>query len=227
LVNLEIRLRDVIKRYRDYFFSITIDVSTSRSSFATSLIEKIDEVDSISSYESPSFIKLASIDVAVDSIFDILKVLGRDKRLSYFFDRILLGKNIEQALSNSDYSIADDLGFITKTHVTLAHCRNMSQSDLRCQYTPHLESTVELSTNSLLWSDRVMALAVSVSDVTSDGNAFPTSHNKFVHITVWCDQDASAMEANSLPALVELNEAHCLDFPSYSLRGTISLWDMH
>lgn len=178
------------------------------------------------SYDAPSFVKIASIDVGIDCVYNILRELYKNERVGPFFDRILSGNAIDEILSDSALGKAEDLGFVTKTHVTLAHCRSMSQSCLRSTFTPHLESTVELSANALLWNDRVMALAVNVSEITSEGNILPASINEFVHLTVWIDKDASAVEANNLPKLVDADEAYRVGFPSYSLQGVVSLWNL-
>jgi Fungal tRNA ligase phosphodiesterase domain len=226
LDDLEIRLRDVLDRYEDVILSSTVDVATSRQTFITSLKEKICEADSIVSYDVPPFVKIAAIDVAVVSVLHVLREVYKNERISTFFDRILCGNDIDEILSDLTYRKAEDLGFVTKSHVTLAHCRSMSQSCLRSTFTPHLESTMELSAHSLLWNDRVMALAVKVSEITSEGKILPSSINEFVHLTVWIDKDASAVEANNLPRLVDMGEAYRLDFPSYSLQGVVSLWNM-
>lgn len=224
--DLEIRLREVLDRYGDAILSSTVDVSISRKMFATSLKEKICEADSIKSYDAPPFVKIAAIDVPAVSVFCVLREVYRNEQISDFFDRILCGNDIDEILFDLTYGKAEDLGFVTKTHITLAHCRNMSQSYLRSTFAPHLDSTVELSTHGLLWNDRVMALAVKVSEITSEGKTLPASSNEFVHLTVWIDKDASAVEANNLPRLVDMDEAYRLDFPSYSLQGVVSLWSM-
>lgn len=226
LDDLEIRLREVLDRYGEVFSRSTVDVSISRKAFVSSLKEKIGEVESIVSYDTPPFVKIASIDVAVVKVFDVLKEIYKNERIRPFFDRILCGNDLDEILSDSTYRIAEALGFVTKTHVTLAHCRSMSQSALRSTFTPHLDSTVELSADALLWNDRVMALAVTVSDVTSEGNILPVSVNEFVHLTVWVDNVASAVEANNLPSLVDKDEAYRLDIPSYSLQGVVSFWNV-
>lgn len=229
LNDLEIRLRETLAEYRDIILDMTVDLSYSRQGFAKSIVEKIKEVDLITSYDAPSFIKIASIDVDFAVILEILQsVHCSDKELQNAFDRILQARSWDSIDSNEseDYNHADELGFVTKSHVTLAHYQDMSQSEIRSKFTPYIDSSVELTTNALLWNDRIMALALHVSDMTSDGTVLPPSKNEFVHITVWYDTGVRANESNNLPKLVDENKAHRVEFPERTLRGVISLWDL-
>jgi Fungal tRNA ligase phosphodiesterase domain len=227
LDDLETRLRAGLEQYRNVIVRMTTDISDTRESFGKSLVEKVKEVELITSYDAPSFVKIASIDVDVASVWEILKNLNNNGHLNNFFDRILQGKDWESIVSGlADEDYTEELGLVIKTHVTLAHYSEMSQSDMRSLYTPHLESSVELTTNLLLWNDRVMALAVTVSDLTNDGNVLPSSKNEFVHITVWYDKDVSAFEANKLPKLLAENKAFSVKFPDSTLTGTVSFWNM-
>jgi hypothetical protein len=228
LNDLEHRIRDSVERYRDHLLGLTVDESVTRESFVSSLIEKVAEVESIESYEAPSFIQIASVDVDVNAVHEILSYLKDDKRLSLFFKQTLSGLDFNEVLSNNgDDRSAEDLGFVIKTHVTLAHCRHVSQSELRSTFTRLLGSEVELTATALFWNERVMALAVAVPEETKDGKTLPPSRNTFVHITVWLGEGASAVAANSLPQLHETLEAERLDFESpIPLRGAVCLWEL-
>lgn len=200
----------------------------TRQSFLSSLVEKVAEAESIKSYEAPSFVKIASIDVEVGAVHEILLRLREEDRLSSFFDSALKGSDIHDVLSSNgtDHTNAEGLGFVSATHVTLAHCRQMSQSELRSKFTPHLGCEIELLVSGLLWNERVMALAVTVAETTKNGEALPAAQNSFVHITVWHEKGASPIEANDLPRLLEAMEAQRIEFESpIPLVGIVSLWN--
>jgi hypothetical protein len=242
LDDLELRLRNTLETYRNVIVALTSDISHTRQIFIKSVVDKIKEVDLIPSYDAPSFIKIASIDVELKLVWEILYDLAKqNESLNCFFDQILQGKGVESFISNLSHDEyteelgkcrtsdgAEELvvGIVERTHVTLVHCSDMSQSEMRSLYTPHLESSVELTTNELLWNNRVMALAVMVSELTNDGNVLPSSKNAFVHITIWCDKDVNAFEANTLPKLHAENKAHSVKFPDRTLSGTVTFWNM-
>lgn len=230
LDDLEHRLRDCIDRHGDSIRGLTADVAATRQSFVSSVIEKVAEADSISSYEAPMFFKLVSIDVDVGAVDELLlRLVSEDTRVAQFFEQILHGISVHDVLftDKADRAHAKSLGFVTQTHVTLAHCRDVSQSELRSTYAPVLGAEIDVRATGLLWNEHVMALAVTVADATNDGESVKASLNSFVHITVWCGEDVSPVTANDLQHLVETNEAQRLNFESPSpLRGVITLWNM-
>ena len=227
LDDLERRLRDNVDRYGDHIQSLSADESVTRRSFVSSLIEKVAEAESIESYDAPPFFNIAAIDVDVNAVHEILSRLKVDKCLSPLLEQNLCDLHINEVNPNSgiDRTSAESRGFVIKTHVTLAHCRQMSQSKLRSNFTPLLGAEVELSATGLLWNESAMALAVTVAEETQSGKNLPPSQNSFVHITVWLGEGASAVEANALPGLNATHEAQRIDFESpIPLRGVVSLW---
>lgn len=228
LDDLERRLRDCVEQYRHQILGLSADKAVTRQSFLSSLIEKIAEVQSIEKYEAPSLLKIASIDIDVNAVHKILSLLKVNTHLSPILEQNLSDLCIEEFIPcGIDRGTAEGHGFVTKTHVTLAHCRQMRQSELRSIFTPLLGAEVELSATGLLWNERVIALAVTVAEETKSGKALPLAQSSFVHITVWLAEDASAVEANSLPGLVLTHKAHRIDFESpISLRGVVSLWSL-
>ena len=229
LEDLESRIRDCVARHCDLIRGLTAEESDTRATFSSSLLEKVAEADGITSYEAASFFKLASIDVAMTAVLDILSSTITNKDVSPFFEKILNGNAIHTLLvpNGVDDPKAEDLGFVTKTHVTLAHCRETSQSKLRLTFKPLVGAEVDLVASGLLWNERVMALAVTVPERTNDGQILPVSKNEFVHVTVWIHETASAVESNNLPTLVSANQAQRLDFESpVALQGIVALWTM-
>lgn len=243
LDDLELRLRNTLQQYQHVILSMAVNLSDTRQRFVQSLVDKISEVDSmLTSYEAPpSLIQLVAIDIDQKTVYDILQDLQRhrNKELEHVFEQVLQGSSWENIHTNhdeDDNTIAKELGFVTKTHVTLAHYRDMSQSDIRSMYTPYIESSVELVTNALYYNERIMALAIKnnihKSEImTNDGTILPISpssgqgvNRDFLHITIWCCKGVSAFEANALPSLVEEGKACHIEFPEQVLQGSISFW---
>jgi len=231
LDDLEERLRECIKRYRDSILGQTVEEAISCSNFASSLKLKVDEVELISTYETPSFIKIASIDVSVGKVHEILLTVSEsDSAVSSFLGTTVLGGHgIEQVLSSngSNRSLAEELRLVMQTHITLAHFRRTPQSEFLSTFKPLSGSSVQLHATALLWSMDVMALEVSLARETEDGKELPPSRNSFPHITVWFQKGSSAVEANELPRLYATNSAQRVEFDTpMPLQGTISLWEM-
>jgi hypothetical protein len=216
-------------------------------------MDKIHEVDTMStSYEAPpSLIQLVAIDIDRKSVYDIIQDVQFHQStdiLSNFLEQILQGYSWESLVhdeDDEDNTVLNDLGLVTKTHVTLAHYRDMSQANMQSMYTPYIESSVELTTNAIYYNERVMALAIKNNErseiMTNDGTIVPMSstvsltmsgsqqqqcNRDFAHITIWCNKGVPAYEANTLPALVNENKAFCVEFPEQSLLGSISFWYM-
>lgn len=231
LDDLEARLRECIKQYRDSIFGLTLEESVSCSSFSSSLKQKVDEVELLSSYETPSFVKLASIDVDVHAVHEILLHISKSNHsVSSFFGTILDDHGVDEVLSSngsSNNALAEELRFVMQTHVTLAHFRRTPQSEFLSTFEPLSGSSVQVSATALLWSEDVMALEVRVAEETDDGTLLPSLRNGFPHITVWFRQGTTAVEANELPRLYENNAAQRVELDTpVLLRGTVSLWEM-
>jgi hypothetical protein len=251
LDDLELRLRNTLQQYQDVVLQMTVDISHTRRCFVQSLVDKINEVDSmLTSYDAPpSLIKLVAIDIDRKMVYDVLQDLmyHEDEELRSVLGHKLQGHSSwEGILHNNndedDNKISIELGFVTKTHVTLVHSRDMSQSNIRSIYTPYIESSVELTTNAIYYNERVMALAIKnkihQSEITTnDGTVLPIApplssssgqpqelNRDFLHITIWCNNGVSAFEANTLPSLVEEGKARRIAFPEQVLQGNISFW---
>ena len=232
------RLRRTLQLHQDSILQMTADISDTRRQFVQSVVDKIYEVDTMStSYETPpSVIQLVAIDIDRKSVYDILHDLQfqLNDKMSNFFAQILQGYSWESLIHDDieeENTVAKDLGFVTKTHVTLAHNRDTSQANLQSIYTPYIESSVELTTNAIYYNEHIMALGIKKNIrseiMTSDGTILPISSTRdFAHISIWCSKGVSAYEANFLPSLVKDNKACCVEFPEQLLEGSISFWYM-
>jgi Fungal tRNA ligase phosphodiesterase domain len=214
-------------QHRRCIFRGTADVSEVRKVFVSSLKQMVIEVDSIVSYDDHQYVKIASVDVHVRAVHSILTGLQHNAKLRPFLHALLVDGGMDGVLDDegNDHFYAKELGFETRTHVTLAHYLETPQDELLAQFLPHVDAQVELHATSLLWSETVMALQVRVEERTSRGAILPPSKNAFVHITVWCAEGTAPYEANKLPALCDANVAQCIDFETpIVLTGVISLW---
>ena len=223
LDELETKLRGCVERHYDLLQKMPVDVSVSRKVFISRLVEKVAEVDSMGSYTevASDFIKIASIDVSVNDVHGILREHLLDERISSFVAMIAGGHTVDAALAGE----VIDKRLIRNTHVTMAHFQEMAQADMKVNFGPICGSRVEVMATGLLWSSRVAAFGVTLSDTTDDGKQVPPCSNVFCHITIWCGEGASAVEANHLPELVGLGKASRIDFEKpISLKGTVSLW---
>lgn len=228
LEDLESRLRACLQQHRDNVLRMTCDEATSRQRFIAQLVERVAEAGALESYYvssesmTASFIKIASVDVDVKSVHGVLRSFFGDDRFEPFWRTTLGDCSPDEAFSDSSKL---DRNFVAKTHVTMAHFRQMKQEELKEAFEPLCGSRVEITVSSLLWSDRAAALAVTVAVKTENGADMPPPKNSFAHITVWHDERASAVESNDLPKLVKSGEAHQIDFVDpIRLTGVVSLW---
>ena len=157
-------MRHTLEKYQDVVLGLTADLSETRQRFVQSVVDKVKEVDTMStSYDAPPLlIELVAINVDRKSVYDILQDLQghQDDTLTNFLEQILQGNSWESIIQNEHDSSVEELGFVNKTHVTLAHYRDMSQSNMQSLYTPYIESSVELTTNAIYYNERIMALAI-------------------------------------------------------------------
>ena len=231
LDDLEMRIREQIMKYRGFILGLTTEPDFSCGNFASSLCRLVSELETtgtVSSSATLSFVKLAAIDVNFRAVHALLLSFSkRSEALTSFMDTILDGNSCDQIFgSNSSSALAEKLGFVLQTHVTLAHASRISQSEMIIKFRNLSGCGVQLSAVAVLWSATVMALEVAVSSQTEDGKVLPPSENKFVHITVWFQRGTKAFSANELPMLCEKGLAQRVDFNSpIALRGVVSLWN--
>jgi Fungal tRNA ligase phosphodiesterase domain len=216
--------------HRNLLLSFSEDVDVSRNVFVTKLSEHIVRTKSILTYEVSArpFITLASIDVNVQGVHSILLSMKSDLRFSNFFTIIMDGEAIIDNLLKGDSNASKQKSakFVNRTHVTLAHYKQMSQDCLKEVFDPLNGTEVDFSVVGLLWSNNIAALAVRIPSVTKIGSNLPPCRNNFPHITIWHQHNTATAESNNLPSLVLTGEAYQIDFDEpISLDGIISLWD--
>jgi hypothetical protein len=224
---LESRLRKVLGKHREFLSDLTVDVKTTRQQFVTQLLGLVETSNANPMYDGgkePTFVKIAAIDVDRKDVHSILLNLNYKVELKPFFDMVLEGHPVEDVFGGDSKAVMGTR-VVSRTHATLAHFKEVSQSEIQDTFGPLSGSQVRLCATSLLWDKHAAALTVTVQNETECGRQVPPSRNSFVHITVWFQEGASAVKSNDLPALVESGQAHSFDFATpITIRGTISLW---
>jgi hypothetical protein len=242
LDDLEQRLREGLDRHRSLLLSLAVDEATSRKVLASKLMEAVAEVDSRSTSETlgePSrpFVTLAAIDVSYDAVQELLLFTLKDGRFHTFWETV--GRNRPDDVGAAQELPAGASGlWIEKPHVTLVHFSQTDQQSLYGTFGPLEGVRVKVRPRAILWNRRVAALAVEVdatSVPTDEGvevgalrtHAIPPSRNPFVHVTIWCSDDASSVESNDLPSLVESKQAEKVDLDDSApleWMGVVRLW---
>jgi hypothetical protein len=228
---LENRLRSCLVQYRDDLLGRTVEQSSSCQAFVSQLNDRLANVDSMDSYNDTQVIglpniKIASIDIDVQSVRAALQWLEKDERLATFWEMAVDDTSPEKEDSASSKYQSEK--FSRNPHVTMAHCKEKSQADMRSAFEPICESRVKVTATSFLWSTQVAALEVSIAKETEDGKAVPRPDNAFFHATIWCQDGVSPFQSNSLPGLVETEEARRIELQEPVIfYGTISLWPLN
>ena len=225
---LEKRLRLSIERHRDDVLGRTVKESVSQESFVEQLKERVLQVSSMDSYDFSSvsaelvYIKIVSIDIDIESLHSRLRLLESDEQLAVFWETVLNRDAVDEAVVSNRYQ---DKKFAQNPHVTMAHCKEESQADIRSAFESICGSTVKVTITALLWSAQVAALEVEITDETDQGKAVPRPGNAFSHITLWCQEGVSSFQSNTLPGLVETGEAHRVELKdAIVLYGAVSFW---
>ena len=231
--DMEKKLRRLIKENRDILLNMTIAREKSRDQFLSTVVDIVSELDRSASRtpdtnaekmaSAKRNIKLVSIDVPKRSVHGIL-FKTRESASKNFLTMLLPDTSQHSKLSKKKTYPGN--GFVPMTHVTMAHCSRTNEHDMRRLFGAVLGCQVILKAKSILWSDRVAALAVDIPRQTSKGLSLQPSANAFAHITIWHSKQASAVEANDLPELVSKGDAHLAHFQHpIDLSGSISYWD--
>ncbi|KAL7468445.1 hypothetical protein ACHAXS_008682 [Conticribra weissflogii] len=220
VISMETRLRDLILLHQESLKSMTIPVDESREQFLSQIASKVMDLDdnfqmknSMQGRGLQHFIEIASIDVDVKEIRDILSMLAsHDVDVRNFFDGRGGIPVAESSVADSIHREHTDLvlgTFVEKTHVTMAHFSQLSQQKIRDTY-GHLEgNSVSVSVTDLIIGESVAAFSVMVPEKT-DGEKprdIPPPRNSYAHITIWFGEGESAARSNDLPSMVERGEA--------------------
>lgn len=224
LDGLEERIRQCLRLHHELLLGMSMDLSAARTRFSSHLLEAIAQVDCIDANSldaSDSFVKLAAIDVHFELIQTFLCSLPRDEKTDSFWKAVLQGST-----TPVDSGSPLNRSFKRQTHVTMAHFSDVSQSQTHALFDPVLDCSVALKVTGLLWNDRVAALAVDLPSHTVDGSLLPRPAKPFPHITVWCHDQASAVESNQLPLLLQSGKTESIEFPEphHEFVGFVSFW---
>jgi len=207
---LEASLREVVGKHSSALLESTTTKFVSQKLFVLQFSERLLELDGLSSLDT--FVKIVSIDVPRSSVQSVLKQCNSTA----------LGHELN-VLFPSDNSSK----FVDMTHLTLCHYTQLSQGEIRETFRRLLGQEVALEVTTLLWNERIAALAVNVAQQSLDGSEVPRPQNEFAHITIWHRDDVSPAEANSLPGLVSSGQAQGFSLSEkISLTGKVSFWPM-
>jgi Fungal tRNA ligase phosphodiesterase domain len=235
MLAMEGKLRQAFENFHDELLSKTVELEKAQNDFMSQVIARIQslspsqeqgdamECDGDGSGEEMPKIKLVSLDVSKASVHELLKQEAGTGSIAHFLEKVLDG-------TSSDYWANDHFKgecFVDKTHVTMLFAKEASQAFMKNTFGPLLGATVDLQATALLWDSQVAALEVSLSTTTREGKEMPTSHNEFVHITVWVAEGAQARMSNQLPSSVKDGVGQRVPFAtSAPLLGTVSFWDL-
>ena len=229
IADLESRLRQVLMSHTEYIEGLTVDISESRKYFKSQFMERVTELDSIESWHDAetgnrsAFIKLSSIDVDVNDVHALLASLLEESGELDSLAKQMAGDS--DSLQYLTGQTCQDRRFITNTHVTLAHCKESTQAEMRNMIGSIIGEKIEMQVVALLWDEKVAAMEVELSEHTTVGSVLPHPKRSFTHITVWCQEGASAFMSNGLPEKVRQGGAHrvVLEKPA-SLLGELAFW---
>jgi hypothetical protein len=217
---MESRLRECLTSHRGMLLHSTVSEGDSQAEFVSQIIDRVTTFNARPSKEPEAFVKIVSIDVEMAAVHTLLKQY-KDSAAMEFLNVALAGKSLSNSFQGGKYAGKD---FVSTTHLTMAHFERTPQATMRQLYGGLLGARVELKVTALLWSMRVAAFAVDITELTEDGGNMPKSQNPFSHITIWF-QGTTAFEANRLPDLVKSGEAQRIEFENpIPLSGKISFW---
>eukprot|EP00977_Amphora_coffeiformis_P010602 scaffold2500_cov176-Amphora_coffeaeformis.AAC.13 len=226
---LENRIRESLKLHASFIEGLTVNISESRKVFMSKFFQRVAELDSIESWteaelgSKSNFIHIASIDVKVNDAHSLLVSLCEETKEMAPLAKMLVGDATPASILTGDS--CEDRKFITDTHLTVAHFKEDSQNEIRAMIGDIVGETVEMRVTAVLWDERVVAFEIKLPKSTIKGSELPHPKSKYPHITLWCQQGASAFMSNDLPEKVKKGEAMrvALSAP-VSLTGELSFW---
>jgi len=230
--NFERRLRSILMEHSSFLDDLVVGVDESRMAFQTQVGEQVgrlkDTFDDGFREESVDAaggvgVRIAAIDVECKAVWNILRgiVAKKNKKKESIIDGTNTITELPQFLldlspNNDDTDTNDteddvrlslpsgkvDKQYIKKTHVTMAHHSQLTQSELHSRFDSLIGSKVKIRAKSLFYNDHVAALEIEIDDKNNEKGtstaALPLPMNDFVHITVWCKDGVKSKEANEL-----------------------------
>lgn len=229
--------------------SFTVPVEISQHSFIIQLSEFVSTLlNSGSSVGSPlevssRTIRIVSIDLDVDDVHRLVILESLSHADLADFIQGIGGLNKSSVSPSAVHCVSSKTNFTTdqdenkdvsrciiKTHVTMAHCSQLSQYQMRGTFESFLGMTFDVSVSGIHFSSEVAALDVGLIQPTI-GNGpfmveFPQPTNKYPHITVWCSSGIEPYQSNRLPEKLMSGEANRIIFDKPTvLRGILSFWE--
>jgi len=222
---MELRLREIIGKYKRFIFALEADEGKSRKEFIDQIVDIVkvtNDEDSpvLGNGKNEKSIKIVSVDITLSSLQNVIKGASIQETE---IDKALksLGIDVETSwVSNCPNGIVQD------PHVTMAHYSEFSQREMKSTFTPVLDNTIPIHSTSFFWNEDIAALGVEVATTSKEGVEVPPSANNFVHITVWKRESIRASDSNKLPNLVEEGRASKIVFyQPLSLEGKLTFWN--
>jgi hypothetical protein len=223
--DVESALRLALQNNQTYFDDLTSPLDHVVQVFNTKLSHMVallpEKIERRAPVTSSQMIKIASLDFDYKMFCLVLdKIKNSFEQVKQYFDK-------RDDHKCNDENDTTQNRFIQSVHCTFAHFSQVTQSEMMSIFNHLLGSNVDAKATALLYSEKIAAIEVEISEVTS-GNAHypvPKPWNEFQHITVWCGQDTEAKESNELPDQVKKNIATKILFEEpIPLCGTFSFW---
>jgi len=227
--DLETSLRSLFETHKDFLHDLAVSKDVSQKALLSQISPLWDELiesESTNLFDESTKtrkIKLVSIDIDAKSVHGVLQS-GSEENASLSAFLSTIANNGE----HSDGGLYTGEGFITNTHVTMAHFKEMDQKAIHQSFDAIVGQSVSVNIKSFIWSEKVAALAVEVDTETEAEAKYtvPAPQNAFPHITVWHAKGANAFLSNQLLDMLGSGRAERIDFSQpIKLRGTISFWD--
>ncbi len=246
---IEQQLRALVKKHTPLLQSFTVPVEISQHSFITQLSEFVSTLlNSGRSVGSPldassKSIRIVSIDIDVDDVHRLVTLESLSHADLADFIQGIGGLNkcgaspspVPSVSSNTKLATDQDENkdvsrCILKTHVTMAHCSQLSQYQIRGSFEPFLGMTFDVSVSGIHFSSEVAALDVALIQPIADHGPFtvefPQPTNQYPHITIWCSSGVEPYQSNHLPEKLMSGEANRIMFDKPAvLRGILSFWE--
>ncbi len=224
--------------------SFTVPVEMSQKSFivqlsdfVSTLLNSESSVLDIPPTVSSKTIQIVSIDIDVNDVHRLVTLESLSNADLANFIQKIGGLNKSGFLPDKCVSgeICQDENkylsrCIMKTHVTMVHCSQLSQYQMRSTFESFLGMSFDVSVSGIHFSTEVAALDVTlIQPITATGPTeveFPQPTNVYPHITVWCSVGVEPYQSNSLPEKLMSGEASRILFDKPTvLRGILSFWE--
>ena len=246
---MEQRLRSLLTNHNAMLESMAVTEQASQQSFILQLSEMVSSLADSSSLfvgeplkekrTSEMDIKIVSVDLDAEDIHRLINQEATSQAdLADYIQGIgglrvttrhLSGDEVKEHETEENNDENTKISrCISKTHVTMVHCCQTSQRQMRERFAEFLGKKVNVTVSGIHFSPSVAAL--DVTDIQPDGidtskNPFPQCANSYPHVTVWCSSRVKPYESNNLPQQLRDGVARRVEFHEpVILHGTLSFW---